>query len=53
MIPAALGRLPHLPARTRLPLAMEKVAILGRKKVALDSHTRASSVTSPLAASAT
>lgn len=53
MIPPALGQLPHLPARTRLPLAMEKGVILERKKVALDSHIHASSVTSHLAASAT
>ena len=51
--PAAPGQLPHLRARTRLPPATEKVAILERKKVAPDSRTRASSVTSHSAASAT
>ena len=53
MTPLAPGQLPHLRARTRLPPATEKVAILERKKVAPDSHTRASSVTSHSAASAT
>ena len=53
MTPLAPGQLPHLRARTRLPPATEKVAILERKKVALDSRTRASSVTSHSAVSAT
>lgn len=53
MIPLALGQLLHLLARTRLPLAMEKVVILERKKVVLDSHIHANSVTSRLVASAT
>lgn len=53
MTPPALGQPPHLPVRTRRPPAMEKAAILERKKVALDCRTRASSVTSRLAASAT
>lgn len=53
MIRLALGQLPHLLARIRLPLAMEKVAILERKKVALGFHTHVNSVTSRLAASAT
>lgn len=51
--PAALGQPPRLPVRTRLPPAMEKGVISERKKVALDCLTHASSVTSPLAASAT
>lgn len=53
MTPLAPGQLPHLRARTRLPPATEKVAILERKKVAPDSRTRASSVTSHSAVSAT
>lgn len=53
MTPLAPGRLPHLRARTRLPPATEKVAILERKKVALDSLIHANSVTSRSAVSAT